>query len=104
MRAAGRTARDTVWVLSTDSNLVEEELRAKYGEMIVTASGYRRGHSKTGAKDADGFTRAVIDLLLLSRCDYLVLTSHSTFSVIARTIARDGVPHYMMPSRGYWCV
>ncbi|KAK8828026.1 hypothetical protein WA556_004657, partial [Blastocystis sp. ATCC 50177/Nand II] len=100
MRAAGRTARDTVWVLSTDSNLAEEELRAKYGEMIVTASGYRRGHSKTGAKDADGFTRAVIDLLLLSRCDYLVLTSHSTFSVIARTIARDGVPHYMMPSRG----
>ena len=72
--------------------------------MIVTASGYRRGHSKTGAKDADGFTRAVIDLLLLSRCDYLVLTSHSTFSVIARTIARDGVLHYMMPSRGYWRV
>lgn len=104
MRAAGRTARDTVWVLSTDSNLAEEELRAKYGEMIVTASGYRRGHSKTGAKDADGFTRAVIDLLLLSRCDYLVLTSHSTFSVIARTIARDGVLHYMMPSRGYWRV
>ena len=50
------------------------------------------------------FCRAVIDLLLLSRCDYLVLTSHSTFSVIARTIARDGVPHYMMPSRGYWRV
>ena len=101
MKAAGRTQKDTVWVLSTDSNIAEETLRQKYGNMILTASGYHRGHSKTGAKDPEGFTRAVIDLLLLSRCDYLVLTSHSTFGVIAKTIVRDGVQHYTMPSQGY---
>ena len=54
-----------------------------------------------GAKDADGFTRAVIDLLLLRRCNYLILTSHSTYSVMARTIAGSGVPFYNMPSHGY---
>lgn len=101
MKKEGKTTNDTAWILSTDSNIAEEELRSKYGNMIVTATGYKRGHSKTGAKDADGFTRAVIDLLLLRRCNYLILTSHSTYSVMARTIAGSEVPFYNMPSHGY---
>lgn len=91
----------TRWVVCTDADQAEDKLREEYGEVIVVSKDFHRGHSKTGAKDPDGFSRAVIDLLLLSRCDYQILTSHSTFSVIARTMRKEGASFYMMPSRGY---
>lgn len=92
---------ETRWILSTDSDRAEEEFRKKYGDLIITSSLFKRGHSKTGAKNPDGFTRAVIDLSLLGRCDYLVLTAHSTFSVMARTLSRNESESFVMPSRGY---
>ena len=92
---------ETRWILSTDSDRAEEEFRKKYGDLIITSSLFKRGHSKTGAKNPDGFTRAVIDLSLLGRCDYLVLTAHSTFSVMARSLSRNESESFVMPSRGY---
>ena len=91
----------TRWLLSTDSDKAEEMLREKFGEYIVTSTEFKRGHSKTGAKNADGFSRAVIDLLLLGRCDYLVLTSHSTFSVMARELMQNYTEAQFMTSMGY---
>ena len=92
---------NTRWIVATDSDSAEQSLRDKYGELIVTSKEFHRGHSKTGAKDDEGFSRAVIDLLVLGRCDYLVLTSHSTFSVVARTLRKDGADFQMMRSNGY---
>ena len=93
--------RNTRWVLCTDSDKAEEELRRKYGELIVTSQDFRRGHSKTGAKDDDGFSRAVIDMLLLSKCNYLVLTKHSTYSAIAAQLIENTNETIFMASRGY---
>lgn len=93
--------KSTRWVLCTDSDKAEEELRRKYGELIVTSQDFRRGHSKTGAKDDDGFSRAVIDMLLLSKCNYLVLTKHSTYSAIAAQLIENTNETIFMASRGY---
>lgn len=93
--------KNTRWVLCTDSDKAEEELRRKYGELIVTSQDFRRGHSKTGAKDDDGFSRAVIDMLLLSKCNYLVLTKHSTYSAIAAQLIENTNETIFMASRGY---
>ena len=95
------SVNNTRWLISTDSDKAEGMLREKYGDLIVTSNQYHRGHSKSGARDADGFSRAVIDLLLLGQCDYQILTSHSTFSVMARTMRKGGSDFIMMTSRGY---
>lgn len=92
---------NTRWIVATDSDSAEKSLRDKYGELIVTSKEFHRGHSKTGAKDDEGFSRAVIDMLVLGRCDYLVLTKHSTFSVVARTLRKDGTKFMIMNSYGY---
>ena len=92
---------NTRWLISTDADKAETMLREKYGDLIVTSNEYHRGHSKTGARDADGFSRAVIDMLILAQCDYLILTSHSTYSVMARTMRKAGSDFVMMTSRGY---
>lgn len=93
--------QNTRWVLCTDSDKAEEELRRRYGELIVTSQDFKRGHSKTGAKDDDGFSRAVIDMLLLSKCNFLVLTRHSTYSVIAGQLLENIDETIYMASRGY---
>lgn len=101
LKNKGISVNDTKWILSTDSDRAELDLRGSYGDIIVTSSLFKRGHSKTGAKNEDGFTRAVIDLSLLSNCDYLILTAHSTFSVMARALSRNQTETYFMPSHGY---
>ena len=101
LKGMNKAISQTRWVVCTDADQAENTLRSQYGDVIVTSQDFHRGHSKTGAKDPDGFSRAVIDLLLLSRCDYQILTSHSTYSVVARTMRKEGALFYMTPSRGY---
>ena len=101
IRERNMDIKNTRWVLCTDSDKAEEELRNKYGELIVTSQDFRRGHSKTGAKDDDGFSRAVIDMVLLSKCDFLVLTRHSTYSAIAGQLIKNPDETIFMSSRGY---
>ena len=101
IRERNMDIRNTRWILCTDSDKAEEELRNKYGELIVTSQDFRRGHSKTGAKDDDGFSRAVIDMVLLSKCDFLVLTRHSTYSAIAGQLIKNTDETIFMSSRGY---
>lgn len=102
LKRKGIRLEDSIWILSTDSDKAEEQLREKYGNIIVTNTSYKRGHSKTGAKNAEGYTRAVIDISLLSRCDYLILTRHSTFSEIAGMMSADMKNITWMASHGYW--
>ena len=91
----------TILSTSTRAFTVATFSRLCSAPLIITSSLFKRGHSKTGAKNPDGFTRAVIDLSLLGRCDYLVLTAHSTFSVMARSLSRNESESFVMPSRGY---
>ena len=48
---------------------------------VMTADVYQIGHTARGRTDYDNsfVKRAVIDLYLLSRCDYLIVTKGSSF-------------------------
>ena len=100
-----RTARgipeDKVkWFLSTDSSEVERNLTASYPGRVVVASGFERGHSSSEFANRNAFYRAVIDVGVLSRCEYMVLTNHSSFGMIARMIAPS--PQFsIVPAKGY---
>lgn len=66
--------------LSTDSNAVQEYMKnTTYN--VVTADVYQIGHTARGRPGYDDsfIKRAVIDLYLLSRCDYLIVTKGSSF-------------------------
>ena len=66
--------------LSTDSAVVQDHLK-RVIHKVVTADVYQIGHTARGRTDYnDSFVkRAVIDLFLLSRCDYLIVTKGSSF-------------------------
>ena len=66
--------------LSTDSNAVQEYMKnTTYN--VVTADVYQIGHTARGRPGYDDsfIKRAVIDLYLLSRCNYLIMTKGSSF-------------------------
>ena len=96
------TFNQTKWILSTDSDNAEGEFRKLYKELIITNKTYKRGHSKTGAKNPEGFTRAVIDISLLARCQFLITTSYSTFSEIAEMMSANMSEVKRMKSHGFW--
>ena len=66
--------------LSTDSTVVQDHLK-NMTHKVMTADVYQIGHTARGRTDYDNsfVKRAVIDLYLLSRCDYLIVTKGSSF-------------------------
>lgn len=88
------------WFLSTDSSEVERNLTATYPGRVVVASGFGRGHSSSEFANRNAFYRAVIDVGVLSRCEYMVLTNHSSFGMIARMLAPAPL-FSIVPAMGY---
>lgn len=88
------------WFISTDSSKAEQKLRALYPERVLSASSQRRGHSQEKSANLREFRRAVVDLNVLSQCEYLVLTNHSSFGMIARMVASHPL-FSIVPARGY---
>ncbi|KAK8817419.1 hypothetical protein WA556_003312 [Blastocystis sp. ATCC 50177/Nand II] len=89
------------WFLSTDSSEVERNLTATYPGRVVVASGFGRGHSSSEFANRNAFYRAVIDVGVLSRCEYMVLTNHSSFGMIARMLAPAPL-FSIVPAMGYY--
>ena len=67
----------------------------------VVASGFGRGHSSSEFANRNAFYRAVIDVGVLSRCEYMVLTNHSSFGMIARMLAPAPL-FSIVPAMGYY--
>ena len=88
------------WYVSTDSSKAERKLRALYPERVLSGSSHRRGHSQQKSANLLEFRRAVTDLSVLSRCEYLVLTNHSSFGMIARMVSPRPL-FSIVPARGY---
>ena len=88
------------WFISTDSSVVERKLKALYPEQVIVLDSFRRGHSSLVKSNRNGFFRAVMDISVLSRCEYLILTNHSSFGMIARMVS-DSPVFTVVPARGY---
>ena len=96
----GIEASRVKWFISTDSSKVERKLRQLYPERVLVADGLHRGHSQQKSSSLTSFRRAVVDLSVLSHCEYLVLTNHSSFGMIARMVSPSPL-FSIVPARGY---
>lgn len=88
------------WFLSTDSSKVERNLTKLFPDRVIGMETFRRGHSSQEKSNRNGFYRAVLDVAVLSRCEFMVLTNHSSFGMIARMLTTR--PSFaIVPARNY---
>ncbi len=67
------------WFISSDSDMVIQEMRKKFGRKIISAKG-RIAHVSS---NKNGYERVLIDLDLLSKCNEIIMTGGSTFGFVA---------------------
>ena len=81
--------------LSTDSTKEEKIMRKALGDLIVTTEGLRShvGGIFYTKFDDTSIQKAVLDQMLLGRCDFLFLTMKSGFSRIGLYYAPEGTPY-----------
>ena len=88
-RIASRIAGPTSVVLATDNADVEAAFRRRYASVISTSKWFAEPgeplHLNAACPDRGAAARdALVDLMLLSECPYLVTASNSSFSIVAR--------------------
>lgn len=66
------------FVLATDSREEEEYIISRFGNRIVT-----QGHKELGRDKESGIQAGIVDLLLLSKCRYIIGSEGSMFSRFA---------------------
>ena len=67
------------WFISSDNEGIINEMKLKYGDKLLYGLG-QIGHI---VKQANSYERTVIDTVLLSKCDVLIITESSTFGFLA---------------------
>lgn len=67
------------WYVSSDIQLALNILKKKYPNKVIIGRG-RGGHIAT---NPDAYSRAILDIELLSKCDELIMTGGSTFGFVA---------------------
>ena len=80
--AQNNTLSNVTLFLSTDSNQMVNAIREKSPFPIVMLNAYSIGHSsplRNGNSLSSSLKRAVMDIYLLSKCDYLITTRSSSF-------------------------
>lgn len=78
--------------LSTDSSEMERKMQRAFPGMIVTTKGFRRSHVggvRATRYNEDSIMKAILDVMLLGKCDYLFLTTRSGFSKIGLYYAEE---------------
>lgn len=76
--------------LSTDSSYVHTTVGKNLPYSVISANMYKIGHSSPGRQREqllDCVKRAVVDLYLLSKCDLLITTGHSSFGDTANALS-----------------
>lgn len=81
--------------LSTDSSTEEATMKKNFPKYIVTTEGMRShvGGIYFTSFDDLSIQKAVLDQMLLGKCDYLFLTKRSGFSRIGLYYAPEGTPY-----------
>ena len=78
--------------LSTDSSAMERTMQQMFPEVLVSTKGFKRSHVggvKATKYDSSSILKAVLDVMLLGKCDYLFLTRRSGFSKIGLYYAEE---------------
>ena len=85
--------------LSTDSSEMEYRLRQAFPGMVVTTKGFQRSHVggvRATHYNDDSIMKAVLDVMLLGKCDVLYLTTRSGFSKIGLYYAEENTPFRLL--------
>lgn len=90
--------RNTDYVfLATDTESVIELFQEVFSTRLIIVRGYSIEHVGMNQTEI-GLEKASLDLLLLSRCNELVLTQNSHFSLLAKHFSQRKVPVHFFPS------
>lgn len=116
MAKANLGSKDVYLFVSTDSDYVARYIRKvfKSCHCVYSANEYKIGHSAFGSTKQyskkrwrEATKRAIIDLMILKDCDYLVVTRKSSFGKFAHELQqakRSPVEvHSFLRSRGLQC-
>ena len=75
--------------VSTDSQELLTELKTIFPQLVHTSDNFKIGHT-SALRNPDGVNhgyRALIDLMILSSCDYLIYTEDSTYGRLASVMS-----------------
>lgn len=86
-----RDSRLDLLFLSTDSDLIESQLRQRFGSVMITVKSFPREHVGKDPTES-GLIRSLLDLFLLGQCDELLLTKRSGFSQTALALNGKNPP------------
>ena len=78
--------------LSTDSSAMERTMLQMFPDYLVTTKEFKRSHVggvKATTYDSNSVLKAVLDVMLLGKCDYLFLTRRSGFSKLGLYYAEE---------------
>jgi len=78
--------------IATDHTPTDFFYRSRYGDSIVDAIDFFGGLMRRGENSNLGTMNGVIDMFGLSRCNYIMGSTHSSFSTIAWLLAEKGIP------------
>ena len=92
-----RLKRTNLVFLATDTEIVVNRFQNVFSNQILVVEGYSIEHVGMNQTEI-GLEKTSLDLLLLSRCDELVLTRQSHFSLLAKHFSKRNVPVHFFPS------
>lgn len=92
LQRRGWEEKETILFLSADSGLayhrVESSLQGRV--KVLTGEGFRAGHSSpylSGGRHLEYLKRAIMDLVLLSQSEFLIVTYRSSYGTLAMRLA-----------------
>ena len=79
--------------LATDSPWIEREMEERFGNQLLFVGNLPRTHTGTFTNEA-GLMRSYTELVLLSKCDVLFLSTKSSYSRLANAIKKETAQVY----------
>lgn len=79
--------------LATDSPWIEREMEERFGSQLLFVGNLPRTHTGTFTNEA-GLMRSYTELVLLSKCDVLFLSTKSSYSRLANSIKKETAQVY----------
>ena len=79
--------------LATDSPWIEKEMEERFGNQLLFVGNLPRTHTGTFTNEA-GLMRSYTELVLLSKCDVLFLSTKSSYSRLANFIKKETAQVY----------
>ena len=87
---ANKTLLNPTLFLSSDSNAMVEAIRSKSKYTVLTLDAYTIGHSspkRNKNTTSSSLKRAVMDIYILSKCDYLITSANSSFGLTSHFLS-----------------